>query len=113
MVSSAIRLIFLSILFFMLAVPALAQNTKGDKPTSGRESRFKKPIKREKPAKRIRQGRRTTTSLRAYKPRKKSKGGERAGRPTSPIFSSRPSEKPRNVFPQSGPYVNNKSRTAR
>lgn len=113
MVKCAIRVICFSILFFVLALPALAQNTKGDKPTSNRDTRFKKTVKKEKPSKRIRQGRRTTTSLRAYKPRKKSKGGERAGRPTSPVYGSRPSEKPRNVFPQSGPYVNNKSRTAK
>jgi hypothetical protein len=104
MVTRALKVICLGIFLLMLAVPAMAQNTKGDKPTSTRESRIKKGT-RQNPARRIRPNRRTTTSLRAYKPGKKSKGGERAGRPTAPLFNSKPSERAKNVHPQISPYM--------
>jgi hypothetical protein len=126
MVNKAWKIVIISAVVLMLAIPALAQNTKGDKPTSTRENRFKKTGKKEKSSKRIRSGKRSTSSLRAYKPRGKSKGGERAGRPVSPIYNSSPSEqqKPsrrgkvsvrsatgrtRNTYPQSGQYVNSSS----
>ncbi len=107
--SPVIKIIFLSLLAAMLAIPSIAQNTKGDKPTPSRETRFSKTTK-ERPAKRIKSKRRTTTSLRAYKPRKKSKGGERAGRPLGPIHRSRPSERPRQFYSQKSIYVNNKTK---
>jgi hypothetical protein len=110
MVDRVLKMVSLGILMLVLAVPLKAQNTKGDKPTATRESRFKKSTKKTKPAKRVR-SKRTTSSLRAYTPRKKSKGGERAGRPASPLNNSRPSERPRNTYPQSGVYVHNPSKT--
>jgi hypothetical protein len=110
MVTRALKIISIGIFMLLLAIPSMAQNTKGDKPVSSRENRFKKTVKKEKPTRRIRTKKRTTTSLRAYRPRKKSRGGERAGRALSPVYTSRPSERQRkNVFPQSGPYVNNSS----
>lgn len=113
MVKRVLKVVGFGIFLLMLAIPSMSQNTKGDKPTTNRETRFKKASKSEKPSKRIRSGRRTTSSLRAYKPRKKSKGGERAGRPLSPVFNSKPGEKPKKVYPQSGPFVHNPSKKPR
>src|SRR5688500_6052311 len=110
MATRALKIIGIGIFMLMLAIPSFAQNTKGDKPVSNRETRFKKTVKKPKPARRIKSKKRTTTSLRAYRPREKSRGGERAGRPLSPVYTSRPSERQRkNVYPQAGPYVNNSS----
>ncbi len=102
-----LKVVGFGILLLMLAIPLHAQNTKGDKPTT-RDTRFQK-TKKQKPAKRIK-ARRTTSSLRAYTPRKKSKGGEVAGRPTSPIRTSR-SSKRTNVYKNTRIWVNNHSQT--
>lgn len=108
-----IRLACLSVLTLVLSIPVMAQNTKGDKPTQSRETRFKK-TKKQKSAKRVSSKGRTTTSLRAYKPRKKSKGGERVGQSFGNIRSSRPGrEGSQNTYPQRGVYVNNKSESGR
>lgn len=109
MVKIVIRLACLSLFALLLSIPAMAQNTKGDKPTNTRETRFKK-TKKQKPAKRVSSKGRTTTSLRAYRPRKKSRGGERAGQSFGTIRSSRPGrEGSQNTYSQKGLWVNNKS----
>jgi hypothetical protein len=113
MVKIVIRLACLSLFALMLSIPVMAQNTKGDKPTNTRETRFKK-TKKQKPAKRVSSKGRTTTSLRAYKPRKKSRGGERAGQSFGNVNRSKPGrEGSQNTFPQKGIYVNNKSVSGR
>ena len=96
----------------MLSIPVMAQNTKGDKPTNTRETRFKK-TKKQKPAKRVSSKGRTTTSLRAYKPRKKSKGGERAGQSFGTLRNTRPRREGQNTYSQKSIYVNNKSESER
>ncbi|HEY0740785.1 MAG TPA: hypothetical protein VGD40_04950 [Chryseosolibacter sp.] len=113
MVKIVIRLACLSLFALMLSIPAMAQNTKGDKPTNTRETRFKKTQK-QRPAKRVSSKRRTTTSLRAYKPRKKSKGGERAGQAVAPIYRSQPGrEGTQNTYSQKSIYVNRKSESGK
>jgi hypothetical protein len=113
MVKIVIRLACLSVLALMLSIPVMAQNTKGDKPTNTRETRFKKTTK-QKPAKRVSSKGRKTTSLRAYKPRKQSKGGERVGQSFGTVRTSRPGrEGSQNTYPQRGVYVNNKSASGR
>src|SRR5262245_45100026 len=93
------------IFIVILAGPLQAQNTKGDrpsrgdKPVSARENRFKKPFKsgqKEKPGKRLKSKRRTDASQRAYVPRKRSRGGERAGHAIRPTYhDTKPSNKQR------------------
>ncbi len=113
MAKIVIRLACLGVFALLLSIPAMAQNTKGDKPTSPRETRFKK-TKKEKPARRISSKRRTTTSLRAYRPRKKSRGGERAGQALGNVYRSRPGREGRqNTFSQKSIYVNNRSASGR
>lgn len=112
MVKIVIRLACISLFALLLSIPAMAQNTKGDKPTSSRETRFKK-TKKQKSPKRVSSKGRTTTSLRAYKPRKKSKGGERAGQSFGTIRSSTPGrEGTRNTYNQKF-YINNQSTSGR
>jgi hypothetical protein len=103
MVNRAVKVVLFSILFFVLTNAAFAQNTKGD-PSKSRESRFS--VKKERP-KRVKSKRSST--LRAYKPRKQAKGGERAGRPVAPLRNDPPGDKVQNVYPQSGRFVNNQS----
>jgi hypothetical protein len=109
MVNRAMKVLLLSILFFVLTNAAFAQNTKGDKPTSSREARFKKS-QREKP-KRIKSKR--SSGLRAYKPRKQSRGGERAGRPFNAPFNDPPKENGARTSPQRGRFVNNRSESGK
>jgi hypothetical protein len=131
MLKLVMKIVSLTFLVLALAIPSLAQNTKGDKPASSRETRFKtfkKGGKKERPGKRIHAKRKTDASQRAYIPRKRSKGGERAGRPIKPDYhDNKPSNKQRawkgdltgrriraprqpasssrNVYPQTGRYV--------
>ena len=60
MVNKAVRILCLSTLVLLLAIPSLAQNTKGDKPApSNRETRFKTPKKQKQkrqPSRRVRRG---------------------------------------------------------
>ena len=80
----------------MLGIPALAQNTKGDRPApSPRDTRFKTPRKSTKdsrPATRIRrQDDKAGKRAGAPPARTRTRKGERAGRPIRPLFSkSRP-----------------------
>jgi hypothetical protein len=126
------KLVSLTILVLALSMPSLAQNTKGDKPSSSRENRFKTPSKKggqkDKPGRRIKSKRKSDASQRAYIPRKRSKGGERAGRPIRPDYHAnkpnntqkawkgdltgrriraprQPASSSRNVYPQTGRYV--------
>ncbi|MEO5599328.1 MAG: hypothetical protein ABIR06_00230 [Cyclobacteriaceae bacterium] len=135
MVSKYLKVVFFSIIVLLLAIPSLAQNTKGDKPAgSNRETRFKttkKNNQKRKPGKRIRQ-KGDKASNRASMPRTETRTGERPGRPIRPMFSkSRPrgdkqkawrgditgrkirarasSSSSRNVYPQ-GRYMNYSSR---
>jgi hypothetical protein len=79
----------------------MSQNTKGDKPGSSRDGRFKTQKKDRKgpgfASKRIKtRGRSASSSGAQYTPRRRSRGGERAGRPLRTVFSVRePSNKQR------------------
>jgi hypothetical protein len=107
MINRAMKVILLSIVFLVLANISFAQNTKGDKPTTSRETRF--APRKERP-KRIKSKR--SSGLRAYKPRKQSRGGERAGRPVSPLRNDPPKERAK-VFSQNRQYVNNRSESGK
>ena len=118
---------FLFFFLLMLAMPSFAQNTKGDKPASSRESRFKSGDKKKKPlfGKRTRKA----DAGKGYRPRAQRKGGETAHKPVTPlrntdpnagsgqrvkisrtrVTSPRASRSARNVYPQRGKFVNNPS----
>ena len=116
MIKSFWKLTGIILLLMGLVLPLSAQNTKGDRPANTRETRFQKSTKTKKvkaPKKRRIRPKRTTSSLRKYRPRKDTKGGERAARPLTPLRTTRPDRRPHNVFPQSGPYVNNPSKKPR
>ncbi len=86
------KIVSLAMLLFMMATPSLAQNTKGDKPESNRESRFRKSDKKNSSVKR-KESKRRTSYLRSYKPRKQGKGGEQAGKSAGRTTASEPSER--------------------
>src|SRR5690348_7508501 len=99
MIQSAFKIICLGIFVLVLGLPAVAQNTKGDKPSPpARETRFKTPKKanqKRKPGRRVR-SRADRAGQRAALPPTQTRKGERAGRPIRPTFEkSRPSEKQR------------------
>ena len=101
----------LAALLLVISMPAMAQNTKGDKPPSDRETRFRKTDNKQKKV-RTKKGRKTS-DLRAYKPRGKSKSGERAGQPVGRVRRIKPGSSggsARNVYPQRGRFVHNPSR---
>lgn len=133
------RSIGLLVLVLLLSVPAtLAQNTKGDKPVSTRESRFKTPFQKgnqkRRPAstKRVRSKEKSVAGrANAASPRRRATGMDRPGKPIRPIVKSQPSTKQkawrgdiagyrirsrtstgssRNVYPQYGKYTHNPSR---
>ncbi len=116
MISCWWRLLVLGSLLAVLAWPLHAQNTKGDRPAQTRENRFQKGSKTKKEKlpkdKRIR-AKRTTSAPRNYRPRKDRKGGDQAARPVFRLRTKEPDNKPHNVFPASGPYVNNPSKRRR
>ncbi len=100
--SSSWKTVYLAgvlLLLLLFSTPVLSQNTKGDRPASSREGRFKTQKKDRKgpgvQSKRIRQGRSAANSGGTqYTPRKNARGGERSGRPLRPVWSNRqPSEK--------------------
>lgn len=123
----------------LLAMPAFSQNTKGDKPSSNREGRFKTPSK--KSAQKRRPGKRVSAKKNSiagnagnYTPRRRARGGERPGRPIRPIARTKPKNNERawkgdiagyrirtkseparskNIYPQYGRYTHNPSRTPR
>ncbi|HEX6227774.1 MAG TPA: hypothetical protein VFZ52_25320 [Chryseolinea sp.] len=127
------------VLILGLGAPLMAQNTKGDKPQTSRESRFRIPTKKSSQKKARPPGKRVSTKKKAmsynannYTPRRRARGGERAGRPTRPIAGTKPSDKQKawsgdiagrriraksaparttNVYPQYGRYTHNPSRT--
>jgi hypothetical protein len=107
------KIVSLSALLLLLALPSLAQNTKGDKPQSNRETRFKKSEKKTKISK---SNRGKTSDLRAYKPRKKSKKGEHPGSPVGGhrrVHARPGTERSKNIYPQHGRFVNNSSASPR
>ena len=94
------RCAFLMTLCLMFSLPAFSQNTKGDRPRSTREGRFKTPKKERKSpgifSKRIKpQGRSASNSGGPqYTPRRQRRGGERTGKPLRPVWSvKKPSDK--------------------
>jgi hypothetical protein len=117
---------------------SIAQNTKGDKPASSRESRFKTPFKKgsqkRRPvrAKRVQLKEKSVAGrANAATPRRRASGVDRPGKPLRPIVRSQPSTKQkawrgdiagyrirsrssagssRNVYPQYGRYVHNPSK---
>jgi len=119
-----------------LAIPSFSQNTKGDKPQTNREGRFKTPFKKSnqkgKPGKRVKARKNSVASNAAnYTPRRRARGGERPGRPIRPIArtkpkssqnawkgdiagyriraKSKPDRTAKNVYPQYGRYNHNPS----
>lgn len=81
----------------MAAAPAFAQNTKGDRPSQKRESRFKTPSKKGGSKRSGSRNRRvrpkeragSAASAGAYTPpRRRARGRERAGKPIRPTFRS-------------------------
>jgi hypothetical protein len=119
-----------------MAIPSFSQNTKGDKPQTNREGRFKTPFKKGsqkgKPGKRVKAKKNSMASNAAnYTPRKRARSGERPGRPIRPIArtkpkntqkawrgdiagyriraKSRPDKTAKNVYPQYGRYSHNPS----
>jgi len=136
MLEKLTKIFGLMALLLVLGHASLAQNTKGDKPQSGRESRFRKSDKK---IKIFSKKDRRTSDLRKYKPRKKGRGGERAGAPTryqrvqprhagSPrgeyssyrrsasggvIRETTKPQKNHNLYPQHGRFVNNPSKKPR
>jgi hypothetical protein len=98
---STFRWLGILVVIFFLAHTSYAQNTKGDKPSSSREGRFKLGQKKDRnragKSKRIKsKGRSVANSGAGYTPRRRSRGGERAGRPLKPVFSVKdPSDKQR------------------
>lgn len=125
------------LLFVCLGHTGFAQNTKGDRPASQRESRFKTAPRKEKKGLRIFQKKRIGGDRAApnHRPRARAKGGDRAGKPIRPVYSVKPprndqkawkgdiagrkirgrnySSEKRIVYPQSGPLVHNNSRKPR
>lgn len=98
----AVRCACLMLFCLMLTLPVFSQNTKGDRPKSSREGRFKTNKKERKApgvsSKRVRpQGRSASNSGDAqYTPRRRTRGGERVGRPLRPVWSvKKPSDKQR------------------
>ena len=90
----------LCLILFMASLasaPAMAQNAKGDRPSSGRESRFKTPFKKgsSKRNKKVKNRRITpksrsgSASASTYtQPRRSARGRERAGKAIRPTFRS-------------------------
>jgi hypothetical protein len=81
--------------FFSVSSPLLAQNTKGDRPATNRENRFRSGSKKKKSqgnAKRIR-SRSKSYSNSASRTRSRSSTGrkERVGKPIKPVYSVKPS----------------------
>ena len=125
------------LLIIGFAVPSYSQNTKGDRPASSREGRFKTPSKkaaqRKKPGKRVSAKKQSIAgSARDYTPRRRARGGDRPGKPLRPIVKAKPERgerawkgdvagyriraksspgRSKNVYPQYGRYTNNPSRT--
>jgi hypothetical protein len=97
---SAMKILSLTMLLFVLALPSLAQNTKGDRPASSRETRFRKSDNKHKSVKRRHD--RTNSVQTGYTPRRIARGGEHAGKPTSRIrrVRSSPNSSARNVYHQ-------------
>jgi hypothetical protein len=133
MFSRSIKFIALITIILLAGSGALAQeNTKGDRPSQTRETRFSKSGKKSK-IKTVKERGRKTRTHRAYKTRTKQPGGEKAAAPVAPLKNIDPEKrkaKPnapsrnkrvqvrsegrnRNVYPQSGPFVNNPSPTPR
>ncbi len=130
------RLLCLLILV-CLAHASLAQNTKGDRPSGQRESRFKTGPRKEKKGPRLFQKKRVGGDRAApsRRPPARARGGDRAGKPIRPVYSVKPprndqkawkgdiagrkirgrnySSENRNIYPQSGPLVHNNSRKPR
>jgi hypothetical protein len=119
----------------------LAQNTKGDKPSSNRESRFRLPSKKSNQKRTKGPGKRVSTKKKSmsynatnYTPRRRAKGGERPGKPNRPIAGTKPQgtqkawtgdiagrriraksapARTKNVYPQYGRYNSSRPRTSK
>lgn len=89
MTQKALKYVCLGILVLMLGIPALAQNTKGDKPVpANRETRFKTPKKtkqKRQPSRKARRGN-NRQNQRVSLPPGRAREGERAGKPIAPQF---------------------------
>jgi hypothetical protein len=91
------------LLLLVFSFSAFSQNTKGDRPSGSRDNRFKigqkKSSARSGPrTKRIKLSGKSASNSGGpeYTPRRRARGGERAGRPIKPVFSVKePSERQR------------------
>lgn len=96
--AKALKYICFSLLVLLLGIPALAQNTKGDRPApQNRETRFKTPKKsktKTRPARQIRRQDDKPSRRAGAPPRQtRTREGDRAGKPVRPLFSkSRPQQ---------------------
>ncbi len=131
MSSGFLRAFILGFFLLALGAPAFAQNTKGDKPASTRETRFKKSEKKRKPLFGKR-SKRTGSAVQGYKPgRERNRRGEVAHKPVTPLRNTDPNASPggrvrtsrnritsprknsqsaRNIWSQNNRYVHNPSR---
>lgn len=73
--STALKFLGVLILLSVLSHSGNAQNTKGDRPSGSRESRFKTSPRKSK------------DGGQGYTPRSRARGGERAGKPLKPVFN--------------------------
>lgn len=129
MSSGFLKALILGFFLLALAVPSFGQNTKGDKPASSRDTRFKKSEKKKKPLFGKR-SKRSGSAVEGYKPRQeRSRRGEVAHKPVTPLRNTDPnapgrsgkvktsrnritsprknSQSARNIWPQNNRYVNN------
>jgi hypothetical protein len=99
MPTTATKIFALAALLIGLSLPSVAQNTKGDRPPSTRETRFKKSDKKKRHISGKKDDKPNNAQI-GYEPRKKTKGGERSGRPITRVRKIKPSKSgsARNVY---------------
>jgi hypothetical protein len=86
----ATKILALAILLLWLALPSHAQNTKGDKPPQGRESRFRKVDARQDARKKKKAKKINVARKKEFRPSKKADAGDRAARPVTPLRNTNP-----------------------
>lgn len=128
------------LILFLAVLSSSAQNTKGDKTSTNRESRFKTPFKKGNQKRKVTRTKRVRSKEKSFAgrastsgQRRRASGVERPGKPLRPIVKSKPSKEKawrgdiagyrirsrssagssRNVYPQYGRYTHNPSRKPR
>lgn len=133
------KVLGLILIIWLVAAQAFSQNTKGDKPATNREGRFKTPFKKgsqkRQPGKRVSPKKYSIAAKASnYTPRRRARGGERPGRPVRPLSRTKPKNtqnawrgdiagyriraksapaRSKNVYPQYGRYNRNPSKISR